>query len=92
MVEHRTGHEVRKVRHEQAVVHKARLTHTLGVRIHQKGDLGEGEERDADGQHDLTQAPLGARQRIDVRQQKARVLEVGQQQQVDGHTDGEPGF
>lgn len=44
--------QVRKIGHEQQVIDKTVFRHLADIGIHQKCDLGEGEEGDSDWQDD----------------------------------------
>ena len=57
------------------------------MRINQKRDLLKGDERDADGKHDIRHAPTRSEQPIDVGDEEAGVLEVAKQHEVEYHTD-----
>ncbi len=90
VMQHRSGDQMRKIRDEQCVMHEVALANLAFVAIHEKCDLGEGEERDADGQNDIERADLrgrdGMQREIDVVDEEVRVLEVGEYAEVE--TDG----
>ena len=90
VVQHRARHQVRKVRHEKPVVQELGLAHLGAVGIHQKSNLREAVERDADGQDDVADRPCCAEGEIDVVDKKIDVFKVGQQPQVEAYAQHQP--
>ena len=54
------------------------------IGIDHEGDLGEGEERDAQRENDIRRE-VGARERVQVSEKEPRVLEIGEQAEVRTH-------
>jgi len=90
MVQHGPRNQMREVGDEQQVMQEAAFAHKATRRVDQEGDLREREERDPDGQDDLHQRHLPARQRGGRAGKETRVLVPAQQRQIRRHGDSKP--
>ena len=82
VVQHRPRDQVGEVGDEKTVVNEVGLLHFASLRIHQEGNLREGEKGNADGQDDLLDLPRVTQQGPCTRHEEVGVLVVAQQQQV----------
>jgi hypothetical protein len=89
VVEDGAGDQMGKERHEQHVVDEPRLRCAAAPAVHQEGDLGEGEERDADGQHDLSYGDLGTGQARQIVHEEIGIFEEAQQCQIEHQANDE---
>ena len=90
MVQDGTDNEVREKGHKEQVGKKILTLGLTLCEIDQVGDLGEGEEGDADGQQYGVRMQSGREvQRPDEEQSLIEILEVKERQQVESDTEEE---
>ena len=82
MVQDRTRDQVREVADEERIGNDA-VAHRIAIDVDEVRDLREREERDAERQDDRLHAHSGAEERVHVAHQKARILEVAEDGQID---------
>ncbi len=83
MVQDRAGDQVRKVADEERVGDDT-VAHRIAVDVDEIRDLREREERDAERQDDRLHAHVRAEERVHVRHQEARILEIAEEGEVGG--------
>jgi hypothetical protein len=74
---------MRKVADEERVRNGA-VAHGIAVDVDEVRDLREREERDAERKDDCLEPHVGAKQRVQARDEKARILEIAEHGEVDG--------
>ena len=77
-MQHGPCDQVGKVGDKQAVVNKVEFFRLATGSIYQKGNLREGEKRNAQGQDDVRQSVAGAQRRVDGIDKEVGVFEVAQ--------------
>jgi len=88
MADDRSGDKVREQHHPQCIVGEAVARRRAAPEIDQIGDLLEGEEADAERQHDAERLVLEPQQRLDASHREVGVLEDAEQQQIGRHARG----
>lgn len=72
------GDQMRKEDQEQGVVDQALVPYPRSAAVHQIGDLGKGEEADAQWQQQVEAGELAAGQRVECLDHEVGVLEVNE--------------
>ena len=90
VMQHRPGDQVRKVGHEQRIVHETWFACLVLIDVDEIGDLREREERNAERQHDVQGSVTRARDGIQAADQEISVFEVGEQNQIGSNRTCQP--
>ena len=85
MIDDRPRDQLRKEGHKQRICDERTVLHLSLVRVHNKGNLLEGEKADPQRQQNPPQRRRRAKHRIDGRQEKIEILEIEQHAQVGRH-------
>ena len=83
MMEDRSRNQMRKIGDEKTVFDEAPLAGVAAINVGKVGDLGKGEERDTQGQHDGKRRVLRCRERIEDLNAEIRVFVESERSQVD---------
>ena len=90
VVKDRPGDQMRKISDEQRVMRQGVARNIAAESIDQKGDLGEGVERNADRQQDVDGDP-GRKQRVEIGGEEAGIFEDAEHDEIAGDANGERG-
>jgi hypothetical protein len=91
VVRDRTGDQLRKEGDEEGVIEQREVTHEAAVRVHEKGDLLERDERNPYWQDDARHRPLQSEDGVHVGNKKACVFEIPEKTQVEDDADRQEG-
>ena len=87
VMQHRPRDQVGEVGYKETVVDEIDFLDRTPMRINQERNLGKGKEGDAQRQDDVLQRQIRASERVARADEKVRVLEIGEHQQIDHHAE-----
>lgn len=84
--------QLREKGNEACIVQQVVAGDLSAVRIHDKGDLLEGEETDTQRQHDVQKVKLGLEESVHIGKEEIHIFEIAQNAQIDENAGDHKAF